>query len=138
MVILKNLENKYCLYGYGRALDNIESLLPAVNILKDPWGLGIAPRRITVSTAGHLDGLRLFIKSNPNVSLALSLHSPDNSLRNKIMPINKKYPLMMYFQSWRTMPKNKRNIFIQYTLFLGVNDSLKDALALAESLRVFP
>lgn len=125
--------------GMGEPLDNIENLLPAISILKDPWALGIAPRRITVSTAGHLEGLEKLIKSRLNVSLALSLHASNNSLRSRLMPINKKFSMESVIEKMEDYAKtHKRKIFIQYTLFAGVNDSKEDALSLSNLLRNKP
>ena len=114
--------------GMGEPLDNVEALSQAISIIKDPWGLGITPRKITVSTAGHLKGLRKLLAEEPNVSLALSLHSPDSLLRTKLMPITKENPLhevLLEMENFATL--RKRKIFLQYTLFEGVNNQEEHA-----------
>ncbi len=114
--------------GMGEPLDNVEALSQAISIIKDPWGLGITPRKITVSTAGHLKGLRKLLAEEPNVSLALSLHSPDSLLRTKLMPITKENPLdevLLEMENFATL--RKRKIFLQYTLFEGVNNEEEHA-----------
>ena len=125
--------------GMGEPLDNMDALLPAIDILKDPWGLAIAPRKITVSTAGHLDGLKKLVVSKPGTSIALSLHAADESLRNRLMPINRKFSLKDVLQVMFSYGKeNNREIFIQYTLFSGVNDRKEDAARLINLLHDKP
>lgn len=125
--------------GMGEPLDNVEALTHAIKIIKDPWGLGLAPRRITVSTAGHLDGLKVLIKENLGTSLALSLHSPDSLLRTKLMPITKKNPLSEILELMESYAiERKRKIFLQYTLFEGVNDKDEHAEKLIHLLKERP
>lgn len=125
--------------GMGEPLDNMKALLPAIAILKDPWGLNIAPRRITVSTAGHLDGLEELITSDLNVSLALSLHASNNKLRSKLMPISRTNSMdnvLSLMEKYAV--EKKRKIFIQYTLFAGLNDNQEEALSLVNLLKNRP
>ncbi len=114
--------------GMGEPLDNVESLADAITIMTDPLGSGLALRRISVSTAGHLDGLAQLAKLHPDVRLAISLHSPFDAERSKIMPINRRWPLGEVLNSLRDAPTQiNHGILIQYTMIRGVNDSLRHA-----------
>ena len=125
--------------GMGEPLDNVGSVSRAIELLKDPWAFGIAPRRITVSTAGHLDGLRSLIKRDLNVSLALSLHAPNNALRSRLMPISKENFLGEVLSEMEAYAvKRGRKVFLQYTLFEGVNDKKENAEELIELLKDRP
>ena len=125
--------------GMGEPLDNVENIITAISIMQEPCGLNIAPKRLTVSTAGHLSGLKKLINSNLKFSLALSLHATTNSLRSKLMPINKRFPIHEVFNTLKAFTqKTQKEIFIQYTLFKGINDSVKDANSLAQMLKELP
>lgn len=125
--------------GMGEPLDNVESLSQAITIIKDPWGLGITPRKITISTAGHLSGLKKLLAGEPNVSLALSLHSPDSLLRTKLMPITRDNPLHEVLEAMENFATlRKRKIFLQYTLFEGVNNQEEHANKLIGLLKGRP
>ena len=122
--------------GMGEPLDNVPELVDALKIMVSPQGLSLAPRRITVSTAGHLDGLKKLVSENLGVGIALSLHIPDAKERSRIMPINRRYPLeevLTYLRDAQTT-KN-RHFLIQYTVIAGVNDSLAHAEKLAHLLK---
>ena len=125
--------------GMGEPLDNIEALIPAVNILIDPYGLGLAPRRISVSTSGHLAGLEQFSAALPQIPVAFSLHAATDSLRSKLMPINKQWPLDDLRRCMQVMAtRRRRPVFLQYTLIRGVNDSEAAAQALLDFLGDLP
>lgn len=114
--------------GMGEPLDNVESVADAITIMTDPLGSGLALRRISVSTAGHLDGLAQMLKRHPDVRLAISLHSPFDAERSKIMPINRRWPLGEVLSYLRDAPTQvNHGILIQYTMIHGVNDSLRHA-----------
>ena len=114
--------------GMGEPLDNVNAVADAITIMTDPFGPGLALRRISVSTAGHLDGLTQLLNLHPDVRIALSLHSPIESERSKIMPINRRWPLAMVLEALREAPTQKNHgILIQYTLINGVNDSQRHA-----------
>ncbi len=119
--------------GMGEPLDNVENVASAITILTDPYGAHIAKRRISVSTAGHLDGLDRLIELHPDVMLAISVHSADNLERSKIMPINRKWPLADLFAKLRNLPQQQeRGLLLQYTLIRGVNDSIEHAKKLID------
>lgn len=121
--------------GMGEPLDNVPGVSTALKIMLSPQGLSLAPRRVTVSTAGHLDGLKELLAENLGVGIALSLHIPDSRERSRIMPINRKYPLSEVLQYLRTAPAGKnRHFLIQYTMIAGINDSLEHAQKLANLL----
>ena len=125
--------------GMGEPLDNVHNVVKAVKILQDPWGLELAPKRITISTAGHLDGLKYLLESNVKVSLALSVHSVNSLKRSQIMPINKKFPLekVIHLAKEYTLI-TKKKLFIQYTMFKDLNDSDEDAQNLAKYFTGIP
>ena len=121
--------------GMGEPLDNCSEVFQAIKIMTDPAGLAIAPKRITVSTAGHKDGILKLIESNLGVGLALSLHASSEALRRKIMPITKRFPLHEVFSTLEAYSiKTGKPVFYQYTLISGVNDSPEDAHNLVKLL----
>jgi 23S rRNA (adenine2503-C2)-methyltransferase len=126
--------------GMGEPLDNVPAVAKTISILTDPYGLNLAIRRISVSTAGHLDGLDELVKLHPNVRLAISVHSAIDTERSKIMPINRRWPLAQLIEKLRSLPTQQANgLLIQYTLISGVNDSLNHAdklVQLLEGLKV--
>lgn len=126
--------------GMGEPLDNVESVGRAITILTDPYGAAIAKRRISVSTAGHLDGLDALLKIHPDVRLAISVHSADVVERSKIMPINRKWPLPQLIEKLRSLPtQQEHGLLLQYTLINGVNDSIEHAkklIALVQGMNV--
>lgn len=119
--------------GMGEPLDNVASVVQAIEILTDPYGLGLGLRHIGVSTAGHLDGLRELLDRLPKARIALSVHSVDDARRSKIMPINRRWPLadVLTFLKER-QAKGTPGVLLQYTMIKGVNDSLEEAECLAE------
>lgn len=119
--------------GMGEPLDNVDAVAIALAILTDPYGLALGIRRISVSTAGHLDGLEQLVARVPGVRIALSVHSTDDAKRSKIMPINKRWPLALVVQRLRELRgPDGPPVLLQYTMIKGVNDSLADAAQLAE------
>jgi len=121
--------------GMGEPLANYENILKALKILTSPFGFNFSHRRITVSTAGLIPEIKRLGQELP-VNLAISLNAANNSLRNFLMPINKKYPLdkLLEVASKTPLPSRKRITF-EYILIKNINDSLKDAEKLAKLLR---
>jgi 23S rRNA (adenine2503-C2)-methyltransferase len=118
--------------GMGEPLNNYENVLAAFRILVDPEGFGIAPRHVTLSTAGVVPGLRRLSKEIPRPRVAVSLSATTDDLRNELMPINKAYPLAALFETLRAIPLAPRErITLEYVLLRGINDSLDDAVRLA-------
>jgi 23S rRNA (adenine2503-C2)-methyltransferase len=126
--------------GMGEPLDNVDAVARSITILTNPYGACIAMRRISVSTAGHLDGLDALLKIHPDVRLAISVHSADVAERSKIMPINRKWPLPILIEKLRNLPiQQEHGLLLQYTLIHGVNDSVQHAeklIALVQGLNV--
>lgn len=135
---LKSKVTNVVFMGMGEPLDNVEAVIKALRIMTDPHGLAMARRRLSVSTSGHLDGIKVLLRDMPQVSLALSLHATDDALRSRIMPINRRWPLGELIGFLRQHPWGKSSILIQYTLIRGINDDLKHARALVELLEGLP
>jgi len=122
--------------GQGEPLHNAEAVKKAIGIFMEKMGLDIGPRQITLSTAGHLPGLKKF-SDFPKVNLALSLHSPFNDVRNKLILINEQWPLEEIFAELETIEANlKGNQFIvyEYLLIKDLNDRQEDADELSRLL----
>jgi 23S rRNA (adenine2503-C2)-methyltransferase len=121
--------------GMGEPLANFDNTVKALHILTDPLGFDFPYRRITVSTAGLTPQIKRLGEVLP-VNLAISLNAATNALRDVLMPINKKHPLDKLIQSasQAILPSGK-HITFEYILIDGVNDSLKDARALASLLQ---
>lgn len=124
--------------GMGEPLNNLENVLTSISILTEQKGLDFTGRRITVSTCGIVPKMR-HLGENSAVNLAVSLHAIDDATRDKLMPINKKYPIDRLLEACRTYPMPKRRrIMFEYTLLEGINDSLEEAHELARKLRHIP
>jgi 23S rRNA (adenine2503-C2)-methyltransferase len=119
--------------GMGEPMLNLDDVLAAARRLPD---LGITHRRTTISTVGWLPGLRRFVDEvDEPIRLALSLHAPDDELRSQIMPVNDRYPLTdVLAECRRHCARVNRRVFVEYVMLDGVNDSVKQAAALAELL----
>lgn len=129
------------LMGMGEPLLNFDNVVDAVNLMMDDFAYGLSKRRVTLSTSGvvpELDRLAEFT----DVSLAVSLHAPNDALRNQLVPINKKYPIAQLLESVRNylrqLPDNHRRATIEYTLIDGVNDKPEHAKELAVLLKDVP
>jgi 23S rRNA (adenine2503-C2)-methyltransferase len=126
--------------GMGEPLANFDSVLPAINILLDDFGFGLSKRRVTVSTSGlvpFMDRLR----ESADVALAVSLHAPNDALRDELVPINRKYPIAELLAACRryTGGKDRRlRILYEYVMLDGVNDHESHARELAALLRDLP
>lgn len=123
------------LMGMGEPLANYEQTVAALEILTDAsWGLGISPRRITLSTVGLVPQIRRLMEET-RVNLAISLHAPTEELRAQLMPVNRKYSLRELMQCCRSLPVPRRKrITFEYVLLQGVNDSVEDARKLCRLL----
>lgn len=122
--------------GMGEPFDNYDAVLKAVRILNDPEGLAIGARHITISTSGVIPGIERLAAEGLQIELSVSLHAPDNALRDTLMPVNRKYPLAALLDACaRYAGVTKRLVTFEYTLIAGVNDSPRQAAALAALLR---
>ncbi len=125
--------------GMGEPLDNYDCLVDALRLMVSPEGLRISNRRITLSTSGLVDKIKKFQAENIMVNLAISLNATEDATRNKIMPINKKYPIAVLLDCLRDYPlKRKRRLTFEYVLLRGLNDSHEDAVRLAKLLKGIP
>lgn len=125
--------------GMGEPLLNFDAVIPAMRLMRDDLGFGLAARRVTLSTAGLVPGIYK-LKESIDVALAVSLHSPVDELRTELVPLNKKYPIAVLMQACRdyVSEKHKRSITFEYTLMDGVNDHPELAHQLVKLLRTVP
>jgi 23S rRNA (adenine2503-C2)-methyltransferase len=125
--------------GMGEPLANYPNLMSALEILNAQWGANIGARKITISTSGLAPQIRKLAKEPHQYRLAVSLHGATDEIRNKLMPINKKYPLGELIAAIEEYQSSKNGmITLEYILIAGLNDNLSQALALgkiAERLR---
>jgi 23S rRNA (adenine2503-C2)-methyltransferase len=118
--------------GMGEPLANYENLMKALRILNAPWGGGIGARRITISTSGLAPQIRRLADEPLQFRLAISLHGASDEVRNRIMPVNRKYPLAeLAAAAEYYLQKKDRMITLEYILIAGVNDDLEQAKPLA-------
>ena len=122
--------------GMGEPLANYANLVRSIHLLlNNDWGFGLARRRVTVSTAGLVPRIADLGRETP-VNLAVSLNATDNALRDRLMPINKTYPIESLLEACRRYPlPPQRRITFEYILLKGVNDSKAHARQLARLLR---
>ena len=125
--------------GMGEPLLNFAAVKESIAIMTDPRGMSLAPRRITVSTAGVVPRISELIAIAP-INLAVSLHATTDAVRDVLVPINKKFPLDRLLGVLRSDPNvtRKRPVFFEYTLLEGVNDGLEDARRLPRLLQGIP
>ncbi len=125
--------------GMGEPLLNLDAVAPALSIMRDEFGYALPRRRVTVSTSGVVPAIDE-LAAISDVSLAVSLHAPNNELRNELVPINKKYPLETLLAACnRYVSSNKRYfITMEYVMLNGVNDSIAHAKQLVKLLRGVP
>jgi 23S rRNA (adenine2503-C2)-methyltransferase len=122
--------------GMGEPLANYENVLAAVAYLNSPKGYGLGANQITLSTAGLAPQIRRLAEDNAKCVLAVSLHAAGNELRDRLVPVNKKYPLAELISACKEYNQTTgRNIYIEYALFEGINDSASDADALLAVLK---
>jgi len=125
--------------GMGEPLLNCDNLIRAIRILSAADGLAISQRRMTVSTAGVIPGMRRLAEEGLKVKLAISLNAPGDELRNRIMPINRKYPLASLIKAALEFQKQSdHRITFEYTLMPGVNDTPEMIQALRKWLLKVP
>jgi 23S rRNA (adenine2503-C2)-methyltransferase len=127
--------------GMGEPLMNFDNVVDAMNLMMEDNAYGLSKRRVTLSTAGVVPALDQLAEVT-DVSLAISLHAPNDELRNELVPINRKYSVNEFVQSAKNyiekMPDNRRKATVEYTLMDQVNDRSVHARELAELLRDLP
>jgi len=122
--------------GTGEPLDNLNHTLVFVRNITADYGLGISTRRITLSTCGLVPKIKELAASGLGITLAVSLHAPDDDLRNRIVPVNRRYPLAELIPACAEYIKQTgRRVTFEYALIRGVNDAPEQAKALAALVR---
>lgn len=122
--------------GTGEPFDNYDNVMEFVRIINHPNGLAIGARHITISTCGLIPGIKRYSDEGIQTNLAISLHAPNDEIRNQLMPINRRYPLDDLRQAISDyIDKTNRRVTFEYILLKDVNDSLVDARQLAHYLR---
>ena len=118
--------------GMGEPLANYDNLLKALKTLNAPWGAGIGARKITISTSGLAPQIRKLATEPLQFRLAISLHGATDEVRNRIMPVNRKYPLKELVNACEDYQHEKgRMITLEYILIAGINDALEQTRPLA-------
>jgi 23S rRNA (adenine2503-C2)-methyltransferase len=125
--------------GMGEPLANFRAVVPAIRILLDDLGLDISRRRVTLSTSGLVPQMYK-LAEEVNCALAVSLHAPDDALRNELVPINRIHPIAELLDAcWHYIDEqNGRSVTFEYVMLDGVNDQLEHARALARLMRGRP
>jgi 23S rRNA (adenine2503-C2)-methyltransferase len=145
IIVMNNLlkeENKgqrvthVVVMGTGEPFDNYDNVMDFVRVVNAQKGLAIGARHITISTCGLPDGIRKYAAEGLQTNLAISLHAPTDEIRNKLMPINRKYPLNELMDAVKYYEKTAdRRVTFEYILLKGINDSLENARQLKELIK---
>jgi 23S rRNA (adenine2503-C2)-methyltransferase len=125
--------------GMGEPLLNFDNVVRAMSLMRDDLGFGLANKRVTLSTAGLVPMIDQ-LSAAADVSLAVSLHAPDDELRDRLVPLNKKYPIAELIAACQRYQaaRPRSTITFEYTLMRGVNDQPAQAKALVKVLRKVP
>lgn len=124
------------LMGIGEPFDNYENVMKFIDIINHPKGMAIGARHITISTCGIIPKIKEFMKEKRQVNLAISLHAPNDSLRSRLMPINKAYPLTELIPVLKEyVDETHRRLTFEYIMLKGINDQKVHAIELAKLLR---
>ena len=126
--------------GMGEPLLNFEPVVDAMNLLLEDNAYGLSKRRVTLSTSGIVPALDKLLEVT-DVALALSLHAPNDKLRDQLVPVNKKYPIDVLLKSVKRYLDNSaaaRKVTVEYVMIDGLNDSTEHAHELAKILRHIP
>lgn len=122
--------------GIGEPFDNYDNLIKFIEIINNPKGIELGSRHITVSTCGVVPKIKEFMKLPYQVNLAISLHAPNDEIRNTIMPINKAYPIPVLINTLKEyIQKTNRRVTFEYILLDQVNDTSKCARELANLVK---
>ena len=127
------------LMGIGEPLDNFDNVLRFLELVNSPDGMNISMRHISLSTCGLVPKIDELAKKKLQISLAISLHGPNDEIRNKIMPVNKAYPIDVLLDACRRYyDATSRRIHFEYAMIDGVNDSEANARELLRRLKGLP
>lgn len=122
--------------GMGEPLDNYDNVVQSIRLLTDAKLMGLSRRRITVSTVGVVDGINRLAEEGLGVNLVLSLHAPNQKLRQKLIPYARRYPLEEIMQAMKGYStKTGRDVTFEYILLDGLNDQIEHAQELATLLK---
>ncbi|MDO8551711.1 MAG: 23S rRNA (adenine(2503)-C(2))-methyltransferase RlmN [bacterium] len=122
--------------GMGEPFLNYNNVWGAIETLNDPSKFGLGARHISISTSGIIEGINKLSNESLEVNLAISLHAPNNDLRSRLMPINKKYPLKDLLESVGNYAREtRRKVMFEYIMLDGVNDSKAEAEQLSNLLK---
>lgn len=122
--------------GIGEPFDNYDNLMDFIDIINSPKGIDIGARHITVSTCGLIPKIKKFAQDQKQVNLAISLHAPNDEIRNKIMAINKVYKIKDIIQAVKDYVNlTNRRVTFEYIMLYNINDSKENALELAHLLK---
>ncbi|ARC54856.1 hypothetical protein AOQ88_01155 [Candidatus Riesia sp. GBBU] len=137
----KNMIKNVVFMGMGEPLLNLKNLISSIRIISDNFGFSISKKKITVSTVGIPFAIKK-LSENVDVSLAFSLHAPTNNLRNKIIPINKKYDISSCLSSINKFLRNSniknKKVTIEYVMIDGINDTIQHARQLVKCINKTP
>jgi len=137
----KRVVTNVVMMGMGEPLLNFDNVVDAMSLMMDDFGYGISKRRVTLSTSGVVPALDKLAEVS-EASLAISLHAPNDALRNELVPVNRKYPIKELLRSAKAyidgQSDTRRVVTIEYTLIAGINDSADMAQDLARLLKDFP
>ena len=124
------------LMGMGEPMDNYENVIRFLKLVNNDDGLNIGMRNISLSTCGVIPGIKKLQDENLQLTLSVSLHAPNDTVRTKLMPVNKKYPVDELLSACREYAQStSRRISYEYAMFGGVNDSDECAVELANKLK---
>ena len=122
--------------GMGEPFENFDEVQAALGRLVSPGYVGLSKRKVTVSTCGHVEGIRRLGQEGPIVNLAISLNATTDETRSRLMPVNRKWPLKDLLKACRDFPlKPTRRITFEYVMFSGVNDTPDDARRMVRLLK---
>jgi len=132
--VLKQLN--IVIMGMGEPMHNYENVMKSIRLMTDEQGMSISPRRITLSTSGIVPGIRRLAEEPAIPNLAISLNATTDSVRDVLIPINRKWNIATLLEACRRFPiAHRRRITFEYVLIEGVNDSLDDARRLVKLLQ---
>jgi 23S rRNA (adenine2503-C2)-methyltransferase len=131
--------NNIVYMGIGEPLLNYDNVMKSIRLLNNVKGLNFGIRKITLSTSGIIPGIKQLGKEPKPPRLCVSIHSPNNDTRSKLLPVNKKYPLPEVLKEVKAYCRNsKHQVAIEYVLIRGINDSEQDAQDLAQLFKNIP
>ena len=133
---IKKRIDSIVIMGIGEPFDNYDNVMNFIRIVNDPKGISIGARHITVSTCGLVPKIKEFMEEDLQVNLAISLHAPNNKIRDMIMPVNKVYSIDTLIDTLKTyIARTNRRVTLEYVMLYNINDSIDCANELADLIR---